>query len=281
MKNKLLVKILFLSILSCLLINTAVVWADNDQDTLNQYISELQSNPDRADYNIILKTIKLAHEMKPTPTVSAEAIKYANRGEYAAKTAKTEDDYWNARYEYRQAALCAPWVAEYWFNQGVLAEKANVPYSALSDFEMYLEAAPNAKDASEVQKRIDGLRYAGEKAAKTPSSDAVVTQEQNNSEDWLKNLDKAKFAQYVDDYKFWFEIHGKHIMFYMSSHSPGLRNWTDPHIWGTAIIQGREFHMDVLSCKMAGTINEDGSAIVANTNYGNQGGVYPRDFREP
>ena len=92
MKKNLSVVVFFLSMLSCLLINTAIVWA--------------------------------------AQAIPVEAVKCANRGEYASKTAKTESDYTDAAKEYEKASSIAPWVAGYYFNIGVLREKANQPQSA-------------------------------------------------------------------------------------------------------------------------------------------------------
>ena len=155
--------------------------SSSQQDTLNQYIADLQKKPDILDLALLDKIIKLAQEMKPAPVIPAEAVKFADRGEYAAKTAKTESDYADAAEEYKKAMLIAPWVAEYWFNLGVLLEKANQSQRAANNFKLYLLAEPNAKDAREVQKRIAGLEYAAEKVAKPASTETVAAQNQNKA----------------------------------------------------------------------------------------------------
>ena len=53
-----------------------------------------------------------------------------------------------------------------------MQEKANQPQKATNNFKLYLLSEPNAKDASEIQKRIDGLEYAAEKAAIEKNAEA-------------------------------------------------------------------------------------------------------------
>jgi len=165
--------------------------SSGQQDTLNQYIADLQKNPD--DNAFREKIIKLAQEIKPSPAIPTEAVKFANRGEYAAKIAKTGADFTDAAEEYSKAVNIAPWVGGYYFNMGVLREKANQPQVAAAAFKLYLLAEPNAKDADEIQKRIDGLEYAAEKSAKESSPEAVAATKQDEGESWLKNLDGARF----------------------------------------------------------------------------------------
>jgi tetratricopeptide (TPR) repeat protein len=231
MKKNLSVAVFFLSMLSCLLINTAIVWA--------------------------------------AQAIPAEAVKCANRGEYASKTSKTESDYADAAKEYEKASSIAPWVAGYYFNIGVLREKANQPQSAADAFKQYLLAEPNAKDASDVQKRIDGLEYAAEKAAKGPNPEDVASQEQKKYEDWLKKLNGAKFSQTFSNITYWFVIRGNYIMSYGSA-------WPS-RVLETDVIHGREFHSTWGDTNCTGTINEDGSSLVLHDTKSGNEMVYSRE----
>jgi len=139
------------------------VHAQSPQQTLNQYINDLQKNPN--DYALREKIIKHVQTMKPKPVMSTEAEKYEGRAEYAIKNAKNEADFLDAAKEYDKALLLAPWVSSYYFNQAIAYEKAGKPKEAKQSFEFYLLAAPDAQDAREVRKRIAGLEYAMEKAS--------------------------------------------------------------------------------------------------------------------
>jgi len=61
--------------------------------------------------------------------------------------------------EYKKALLIAPWVAPYYFNLGIVLEKAGQPEEAIRTFKLYLLASPGAQDARGVKKRIAGLEY--------------------------------------------------------------------------------------------------------------------------
>ena len=225
--------------------------ASSQQETLQQYVADLQKNPDALDGTLLGKIIKQAQEMTPAPVIPAEAVKFADRGEYAAKTAKTESDFADAAEEYKKAMLIAPWVAGYWFNIGVLREKANQPQRAANGFKLYLLAEPNAKDAREVQKRIAGLEYAAEKAAKETSPEAVAAKKQDEREVWLKNLDGARFISSpmpASDDK------GSAYLVYYIEGNKVHQGWFDhePSDFRTASIRQVEFNNKSLSIDIQG-----------------------------
>ena len=143
----------------------STAYSQTPQEILNQYISDLQKNPN--DNALREKIIKLAQQLQPPPVVPEETIKYEGRAEAAVRNAKTPEDYLDASKEYRKALLLAPWAASYYFNLGVVLEKAGKPDEAIKSLRLYLLAAPNAQDTREVQKRIAGLEYESEKQAKT------------------------------------------------------------------------------------------------------------------
>jgi hypothetical protein len=76
------------------------------QDTLKQYVADLQKKPD--DQALREKIIKLALEMKPAPAIPEEAKRFMARGVAAVKDAKSADDFKDAVAEFEKAALAAP-----------------------------------------------------------------------------------------------------------------------------------------------------------------------------
>jgi len=192
----------------------------NPQDTLNQYISDLQKNPN--DYALREKIIRHVQAMKQKPGISAEAEKYEGRAEYAIKNAKNEADFLDAAKEYDKALLLAPWVSSYYFNQAIAYEKAGKPKEAKRSFEFYLFAEPNAKDARDVRKRIAGLEYAAEKAEKETSPQASASREQKKSDDWLKKIDGRKYTCPLENGTLILEVRGK-VLLYASNF---------PYSWG-------------------------------------------------
>ena len=180
--------LIFMIILVCI----SAVHAQFPQQTLNQFVADLQKNPN--DTALRDKIIKHVQTMSPLPTVPLEAEKFEGRAEYAIKNAKTEADFLDAAKEYEKALLIAPWVSSYYFNQGIAFEKAGKLKEAKRSFEFYLLAVPNAQDARDVRKRIAGLEYAIEKATKETSRQAIVEQLQNKSDDWIVKMDGRRYV---------------------------------------------------------------------------------------
>lgn len=169
---------------------------DNPLGQLNQYISDLQKNP--ADIALREKIIKHVQTMSPAPAIPLEAERYEGRAEFAIKNAKSEADFLDAAKEYGKALLIAPWAPAYYFNQGIAYEKGGNLKEAKQSFEFYLLAAPNAQDAKEVRKRIAGLEYAMEKAAKESSQAVITEKKQNTFEDLLKKIDGRRYISQGD-----------------------------------------------------------------------------------
>ena len=132
-------------------------------DELQKEIADLQRNP--ADDTLREKIIKLALTLDPKPKVPDEALEAFGAAKYAFKGATSEKDYLAAAENFGKAALLAPWVPEYYFNEGASYEKAKRFDEAIKAFKFYLLAAPNAEDANAVRERIGGLRYQKQKSA--------------------------------------------------------------------------------------------------------------------
>jgi len=162
--------------------------AQSPQQTLNQYIADLQKNP--SDYALREKIIKQVQTMKPTPGVSMEAEKFEGRAEFAVRNAKSQSDFLDAAKEYEKALLIAPWLAIDYFNCGVAYEKAGQFNKAIAQFNLYLVAAPDAQDANTVRKRIGGLEYAAGKASREST---LTAKKRNEYEDWLKMINGRKY----------------------------------------------------------------------------------------
>jgi len=165
-----------------------VAQAGSQQETLSQYISDLQKNP--ADNALREKIIKLVLTANPKPTTPQEAVTHEGAAEFAIRHAKTSADFADAAKEYEQALLAAPWLAADYFNCAVAYEKSEQYSAAVKNFNFYLIAAPGAKDTNDVLKRIGGLEYAAKKSAKESVSAAP---EQKQSEDWLAKLDGRRY----------------------------------------------------------------------------------------
>ena len=138
--------------------------SSNPQETLNQYIADLQKNPN--DYALREKIIRHVQTMKPAPAVPEEAKRHLVRGKAAFKGAKEARDFNDAADEFKKALLYAPWIAEGYYNLGVIQDKAGHYADAMQNLKFYLIAAPKAPDAEKMKELIYEIEYRKEKAAK-------------------------------------------------------------------------------------------------------------------
>ena len=154
--------------------------AGNLRTALTHYVAALQSATEGSskDQQLREKIIKLAQKIQPQPAVPDEVIRYEGRAEAAVRNAKTPKDYLDAAKEYQKALRVAPWVASYYFNLGVVLEKAGKPAEAIQNLKLYLLASPVAPDARDVKKKIAGLGYEQEKARRD-----IATKRQAEKED--------------------------------------------------------------------------------------------------
>ncbi|MGE5698968.1 MAG: tetratricopeptide repeat protein, partial [Deltaproteobacteria bacterium] len=134
------------------------------EDTLRQYIADLQKNPN--DDALREKIIRHARTMSPAPKIPAEVDELVGQAKYVFKHAKQQRDYLDAIEAYKKVTNLAPWAGDYYYNLGVAQEQAGQAQEAIRSFNLYLMASPDAKDAREARERIGGLKYASEKTRK-------------------------------------------------------------------------------------------------------------------
>ena len=185
------------------------VQAQSPQQTLNQYVADLQKNPD--DNALRERIIKLVQEMKQKPAISREAERFMNRGAAAVKSAKDANDFKDAVAEFEKATMAAPWLANAYYNLGVAQDKAGLYAAAIRSLKLYVLAEPNAPDIRSVEKLIDEIEYKQEKAAKDKEltakkavEDKRARQEDagaNKAKEQEEFLRKINGARYI--YRFW------------------------------------------------------------------------------
>jgi len=282
-------KLAFIFLLAIIVGLPCPAQAQTPQQTLNQYVADLQKNPN--DYALREKIIKHVQAMKPAPAVPIEAEKFEGRAEFAIKSAKTEADFLDAAKEYEKALLIAPWVPAYYFNQGIAFEKSGKLKEAKRSLEFYLLAAPNAQDAREVRKRTAGLEYAMEKAAKESSPAAMAEKKRQEEGAFLKKIDGARYKYYHSDSRdagYWIlDIRGnqviKGLVVTFSRFSPEDVGRYERD--SMAPLNGREFTLtsDRRSCSFRdndkvvekGRISDDGESIT--TQICNETRTYRRE----
>jgi len=174
----------------------AQVQPSDQRQTLKQYVADLQRNP--GDLALREKIIKLVLTLSPRPAAPPEADESLGRAKSAFEHAASEEDYVAAAAAYGKASILAPWVPEYYFNQGVALEKAKRLDEAIAAFKWYLVAAPDAQDAKEVRERIGGLKYSAERAANVREGQARKEREERG-EQARKEREQAARTAVLDE----------------------------------------------------------------------------------
>ncbi|MBF0619340.1 MAG: SUMF1/EgtB/PvdO family nonheme iron enzyme [Candidatus Omnitrophica bacterium] len=156
---------LMMAVLFSFIFSASIVCAQSAglQEELQKSVLDLQKAPE--DRALREKIIALAQGMTPKLPISEEAEKFGNRAEYIIKNAKSNADLRDAAGEYEKALMIAPWVSTYYYNLAAVFEKVGQWQDAVRNYKLYLLAEPNALDAREVRKQIDGFEYVLEKAA--------------------------------------------------------------------------------------------------------------------
>ena len=166
--------------------------ASSQQETLDQYISDLQKNP--GDNSFREKIIKLAQEMKPVPALPEEAQKHLDRGVAAIEGAKSEEDFKDSITEFTQVVNSAPWFGGGYRPLAIAQDKAGQYDAALKNLEFYLLSQPSAEDAAWAKSMMNKIGYRKEKAAKESSPERVAEKKQNSEAEFMKSLDRAKYT---------------------------------------------------------------------------------------
>jgi hypothetical protein len=145
-------------------------WQHSEGSSPRQILQSLVAQLKRESSNQTLRKaiLDLVQKLQPQPAAPPEAEHFEGRANYMFKDAKSNTDMLDAAREYLKAMEAAPWIADYYFNVCQILEQANRPFEAQRACEFYLVAAPEAKDASDVRKRIAGLGVQIERMKRMP-----------------------------------------------------------------------------------------------------------------
>ena len=184
-----------LTLLTVFICSTA--WADNST-TLNQYISDLQKNPN--DYALREKIIKHVQTMRPAPAIPEEARRHYVMALTLFKGARKIEDYWESFEEFKSALLVAPWWAEANRDLGMALEAAKRYDEAINALKLYMASGPGEEKARAAQDeiyKIEGMKKLAARERKESSPQAVAAKKQNEFEQWLKKLDGRRYTSPV------------------------------------------------------------------------------------
>jgi tetratricopeptide (TPR) repeat protein len=207
--NKIYLAVLLTFLSACALSPTVQAQAPQaPQETLNQYISDLQDNPN--DYGLREKIIRHVQTMEQKPAIPEEAVRHMARGTAATKGAKNPNDFKDAVREFEQASLTAPWLPNVYYNLGVAQDGAGMYADAIKSLKIYLMAAP---DISHVKELIYEIEYRQEKAAKEASPAGIAARDGKKSDDWLKKIDGRRYTNNSDpNYTMTIDVRGEVIV---------------------------------------------------------------------
>ena len=120
----------------------SAVQAQSPQQTLNQYIADLQKNP--SDYALREKIIKHVQTMRPAPAIPEEARRHYVMAKTLSDEAKKVEDFNDAIAEFRGALLAAPWWAEANRDFGLTLEAAKRYDEAIAYIKLYMATNPGS-----------------------------------------------------------------------------------------------------------------------------------------
>ena len=262
--------------------NLVVAQTNSSQDTLKQYISNLQKNPN--DNALREKIIRHVQTMKPKPAVPEEAERFMVRGTAAVKNAKDSNDFKDAVNEFEKATLAAPWLVSAYYNLGIAQDKAGMYPDAIKSLKLYLLANPNASDAKAVKNLMYEIEYKQEKAAKESSPEAIAARERMKFDEFLKKMNGRRYAVLSDGniYRLVVDVRGKTLVV-----GRLFKNDPEPYHFPSCSyieIQGRvstcTYHDNELGLvESTYTISDDGDRITGHTRY--QGKDYESIYLYP
>jgi len=164
------------------------------REAVRHYTQALQSTREGSDAERKLqeRIITLARKLKPPPTVPEEAYRYLARGEAFAEAATDKNGFQKAATEFQAAAKVAPWMADVYYNLGLVQDKAGLYKQAMQSLELYLLVAPNASDA----RKVRNLIYKIEARIEANHTMAIKAEEEKKKEKGIESLNGI-WRQYV------------------------------------------------------------------------------------
>jgi tetratricopeptide (TPR) repeat protein len=273
-----------LIVISLVFICSAVPQMGHGQDAANlspreqltQDVTQLRANP--ADDALRTRIIQLALTLDPKPAVPQDAAIDAAKGKTIFASASSADDMKAAAAAFAQATQLAPWIPEYYFNEGLALEKAKQYDDAIRALNLYLLAAPNAADAADVRGKIEGIKYEKESEAKhaaeelTKAQAAAEAEElkflQNLSGTWCKGPDQVQCN--YRDFGFSLTVDGNSLA--MVGEREEYRGNVSGHRLVGSYLYRNDFHGNICGKgvvqypgSFVGTISEDGQMIEVHT----------------
>ena len=133
----------------------------SSEEPLKQYLEDLQQKP--GDDALRARIITLVLTLNRKPSTPDEAWEASGKGGFLLENGKGPSDFDAGAAAFGRASLFAPWVPDFYFNQGVMLERAERYQEAIKAFRWYVMAAPGGDDRTDVLVRIGRLQAIAEK----------------------------------------------------------------------------------------------------------------------
>lgn len=202
--------------------SAATAQAQSPQQTLNQYVADLQKNPN--DYALRERIIKNVQAMKKAPDIPEKAREHYVMAATFAEKAKDNSGYERAIEQYRAALLAAPWWADA-YKRLALTQKAAARYDeAIANLSLYvLTQPPDAREARDEIYKLKALKQTAaddqlkKQKEKESSLQAIAAKQQNQAEEFFQRVVGARYIWHVNwvDYEetFSVDIYGDKVVF--------------------------------------------------------------------
>ena len=166
------------------------VQAQTPQETLKQYISDLQKNPN--DNTLKEKIIKHVQGMRQKPAIPEEARRHYVKAQTLLEDAKQPSDSADAAEEFRQALLVAPWWGEAYMKMGLALETAQRFDDAIASLKLFMATNPQGEVLRKTQDEIYKIEAKAQKAVKDKKLAAKKAVEDQRARQEAAEANKAK-----------------------------------------------------------------------------------------
>ena len=124
------------------------------------------------DQRVRQAVIKVVQAMPTPPTIPEDVMRFMVRGETKLKMGGT-DSYVDAAKEMEQAVLAAPWLADAYYNLGLVQEKDGKFNESVQNLKLCLLANPRSTNATAIQAKIYELEVMKEDQDKMRALEGV------------------------------------------------------------------------------------------------------------
>jgi len=166
------------------------------QQTLNQYVADLQQSPN--DIALRENIIALVQTMHPAPAIPEEARRHYVVGKTLSDGAKKPEDFNDAIAEYRSALLAAPWWPEANRDFALTLEAAERFDEAIVYVKLYMATNPGEERTRAAQDELYKIEARQKLAAKARVEESAAKADaappQNSFEDLLRKIDGRRYV---------------------------------------------------------------------------------------